>query len=215
MIKKIKASTSEKIIFAFIITLAFFSFGSFYSIKNKCLFVKNFDPQEITFKDPGNIAILNVECGNVIMELYPDISPNAVKRFKQLIKSKAYDDVAFHRVIKNTLVQAGDLEFGKKGSLDYGKIGTGKSGLGTINSEIDTPFNFDKGSVGLVRTKKYNTEDSQFFIILKDEPLYETEYTPVGKVIYGLKALEKIKYLDKSQYVLRPDFINTFYLLNN
>ena len=215
MIKKIKASTSEKIIFAFIIILAIFSFGSFYSIKNKCLFVKNFDPQEITFKDPGNIAILNVECGNVIMELYPDISPNAVKRFKQLIKSKAYDDVAFHRVIKDTLVQAGDLEFGKKGSLDYGKIGTGESGLGTINSEIDTPFNFDKGSVGLVRTKKYNTEDSQFFIILKDEPLYETEYTPVGKVIYGLKALEKIKYLDKSQYVLRPDFINTFYMLNN
>ena len=141
MIKKIKASTSEKIIFAFIIILAIFSFGSFYSIKNKCLFVKNFDPQEITFKDPGNIAILNVECGNVIMELYPDISPNAVKRFKQLIKSKAYDDVAFHRVIKDTLVQAGDLEFGKKGSLDYGKIGSGKSGLGTINSEIDTPFN--------------------------------------------------------------------------
>ena len=215
MIKKIKASTSEKIIFAFIITLAFFSFGSFYSIKNKCLFVKNLDPQEITFKDPSNIAILNVECGNVIMELYPNISPNAVKRFKQLIKSKAYDDVAFHRVIKNTLVQAGDLEFGKKGSLDYVKIGTGKSGLGTINSEINTPFNFDKGSVGLARTKKYNTEDSQFFIILKDEPLYETEYTPVGKVIYGLKALEKIKYLDKSQYVLRPDFINTFYMLNN
>ena len=215
MIKKIKASTSEKIIFAFIITLAFFSFGSFYSIKNKCLFVKNFDPQEITFKDPSNIAILNVECGNVIMELYPNISPNAVKRFKQLIKSKAYDDVAFHRVIKNTLVQAGDLEFGKKGSLDYGKIGTGKSGLGTISSEINTPFNFDKGSVGLARTKKYNTEDSQFFIILKDEPLYETEYTPVGKVIYGLKALEKIKHLDKSQYVLRPDFINTFYMLSN
>ena len=215
MIKKIKASTSEKIIFSFIITLAFFSFGSFYSIKNKCLFVKNLDPQEITFKDPSNIAILNVECGNVIMELYPNISPNAVKRFKQLIKSKAYDDVAFHRVIKNTLVQAGDLEFGKKGSLDYVKIGTGKSGLGTINSEINTPFNFDKGSVGLARTKKYNTEDSQFFIILKDEPLYETEYTPVGKVIYGLKALEKIKHLDKSQYVLRPDFINTFYMLSN
>ena len=215
MIKKIKASTSEKIIFAFIIILAIFSFGSFYSIKNKCLFVKNLDPQEITFKDPSNIAILNVECGNVIMELYPNISPNAVKRFKQLIKSKAYDDVAFHRVIKNTLVQAGDLEFGKKGSLDYVKIGTGKSGLGTINSEINTPFNFDKGSVGLARTKKYNTEDSQFFIILKDEPLYETEYTPVGKVIYGLKALEKIKHLDKSQYVLRPDFINTFYMLKN
>ena len=103
----------------------------------------------------------------------------------------------------------------KKKNIDYGKIGTGKSGLGTINSEINEPFNFDKGSVGLARTKKYNTEDSQFFIILRDEPLYETEYTPIGKVIYGLEALKKIKYLDKSEYVLRPDFINSLRMLVN
>ena len=215
MIEKIKASRSEKIIFAFIMILAIFSFGSFFLIKNKCLFIKNFDPQKIAFEDPANIAILNVECGNVIIELYPDISPNAVKRFKELVKSKAYDDIAFHRVIKDTLVQAGDLEFGKKGSLDYGKIGTGKSGLGTIKSEIDKPFKFNKGSVALARTQKYNTEDSQFFIILRDEPLFETEYTPIGKVIFGLEALKKIKYLNKSQYVLRPDFINSLRLLVN
>ena len=215
MIKKIKASRSEKIIFTFIVTLAIFSFGSFFLIKDKCLFIKNYDPQKITFSVPENIAVMNSYCGNVIIELYPDISPNAVKRFKELVRSKAYDDVAFHRVIKNTLVQAGDLEFGKKGNLDYGKIGTGKSGLGSINSEIDAPFNFDKGSVGLARTQKYNTEDSQFFIILRNEPLYETEYTPIGKVIYGLEALEKIKYLDKSQYVLRPDFINSLRMLVN
>ena len=118
-------------------------------------------------------------------------------------------------VIKNTLVQTGDLEFGKKENIDYGKIGTGKSGLGTINSEVDAPFDFEKGSVALARTQKYNTEDSQFFILLKNEPLYETEFTPIGKVIYGLKALEKIKYLDKSQYVLRPDFINSLRMLIN
>ena len=103
----------------------------------------------------------------------------------------------------------------KKNNLNYGKIGTGKSGLGTINSEVDAPFDFDKGSVGLARTQKYNTEDSQFFILLKNEPLYETEFTPIGKVIYGLKALEKIKYLDKCQYVLRPDFINSLRMLIN
>ena len=215
MIEKIKPSRSEKIIFMFIIILAIFSFGSFFFIKDKCLFVKDYDPQKISFDNPKNIVILNVTCGNVIIELYPDVSPKAVKRFKKLIRAKAYDDIAFHRVIKDTLVQAGDLEFGQKGNLDYGKIGSGKSGLGTINSEIDSPFNFDKGSVGLARTQRYNTEDSQFFIILRDEPLYETEYTPIGKVIYGLKALEKIKYLDKSQYVLRPDFINSLRMLIN
>ena len=215
MIKKIKASRSEKIIFVFIILLATFFFGFYFSIKNKCLFVKDIDPKKIEFESPKNIAILSVPCGNVIIELYPNISPNGVKRFITLVKSKAYDDVAFHRVIKDNLVQAGDLEFGKRGNLDYGKIGTGKSGLGTINSEVESPFDFKKGSVALARTQKYNTEDSQFFIILKDEPLYETEYTPIGKVIYGLKALEKIKYLDKSQYVLRPDFINSIRMLVN
>ena len=215
MIQKIKASRSEKIIFIFVIVLALFSFGSFFLIKDKCLFVENYDPKKIKFEKPKNIAVLNIPCGNVIIELYPEISPNGVKRFITLVKSKAYDDVAFHRVIKDALVQAGDLEFGKKGSIDYGKIGTGKSGLGTINSEIENPFNFEKGSVALARTQKYNTEDSQFFIVLRDEPLYETEYTPIGKVIYGLEALRKIKYLDKSQYVLRPDYINTIRMLIN
>ncbi len=215
MIEKIKASKFEKVIFIFIVTLAIFFFGSFFLIKDKCLFVKSYDPLKITFDNPKNIAILNVTCGNVIIELYPEISPNAVKRFKQLINTKSYDDVAFHRVIKDTLVQAGDLEFGKKGNLNYGKIGSGKSGLGTINSEVDAAFNFDKGSVGFARSQEYNTEDSQFFIILRDEPLYETEYTPIGKVIFGLEALEKIKYLDKSQYVLRPDFINSLRMLVN
>ena len=215
MIKKIRASNLEKIIFTFIVILAIFFFGSFFLIKDKCLFIKSYDPQKINFDNPKNIAILNVTCGNVIIELYPEISPEAVKRFKELVRSKAYDDIAFHRVIKDTLVQAGDLEFGKKENIDYGKIGTGKSGLGTINSETDSPFSFDKGSVGFARTQKYNTEDSQFFIILRDEPLYETEYTPIGKVIYGLETLGTIKYLDKSQYVLRPDFINSLRMLVN
>ena len=189
--------------------LGVFALGFTVVIKNKCLFIKNFDPQKINFEKPKNIVVINAECGNVIIELYPEISPNGVERFKKLINLKAYDNVAFHRVIKNKLVQAGDLEFGKKDQLDYEKIGTGKSGFGTIKSEIDAGFNFERGSVGLARTLKYDTEDSQFFIILDDEPLFEGEYTPIGKVIYGMKVLEKIRYSHRSEYVLRPDFINT------
>ena len=209
MIKKIKITLSEKIILFFLLFLVIFFLTSFLIIKNKCLFVKNHNPEVYQFQNPENIVILNLTCGNVIIELYPNISPNAVKRFKTLIKSRSYDGVAFHRVIKDKLVQAGDLEFGRKNSLDYGKIGTGASGYGTINSELDSNFKFTKGSVGLARTFKNNTEDSQFFIILQDEPLFEGEYTPVGKVLYGLEILNKIKYQDHSEYVLRPDFINT------
>ena len=213
MIKKIKASKSEKITLIFLILLGIATFVTYFIIKNECLFIKNYKPKNINFKNPDNIAILNAPCGNVIIELYPKVSPNGVKRFKTLIRSSAYDNVAFHRVIENKLVQAGDLEFGKKEFLNYGKIGTGKSGLGTIKSEIDNKFNYAKGSVGLVRTFKNNTEDSQFFIILQDEPLYEGEYTPLGKVIYGLDVLEKIKSQRHSEYVLRPDFIISFKML--
>ena len=214
MIKKIKASRSEKFIFIFLILLGIATICTYFIIKNKCLFIKDINPKDIIFKEPNNIAILNAPCGNVIIELYPNISPNAVQRFVTLIKSNAYENIAFHRVIENKLIQAGDLEFGKKGSLDYGKIGTGKSGLGTIKSEIDNNFNYTKGSVGLARTFKNDTEDSQFFIILQDEPLFEGEYTPVGKVLYGLEVLKKIKYERRSEYILRPDFINSFKMLN-
>jgi len=214
MINKIKISKSEKIILSFLIILGVFTFVSLIILKNKCLFIKNHNPHNIEFNNPENVVILNANCGNVIIELYPSISPKAVKRFKKLIKLRAYDNAAFHRVIEGKLIQAGDLEFGKKENLDYGKVGSGKSGLGTIKSELDGKFKYDKGSVGLARTFELNTEDSQFFIILQDEPLFEGEYTPIGKVLYGLKILEKVKFVPRFPIVPRPDFINSFKMLN-
>ena len=213
MIKKIKQTLSEKLLLAFIIIFGLITLGSFIALKNKCLFVKYHDPEKLNFKKPKNIAVLNTNCGNVIIELYPSISPNAVDRFRMLIKTGKYNNIAFHRVIKNTLVQAGDLEFGEKNKLNYAYIGSGKSGFGKINSELDSKFNFEKGTVALARTHEKNTEDSQFFILLQDAPLFEGEYTPVGKVIYGLKVIKKIKYSEKGEYVLRPDFINNFKML--
>ena len=132
-----------------------------------------------------------------------------------LIETGEYNDVAFHRVIKKFLVQAGDLEYGKRNNINYTYLGTGSSKFGNIKSEVNEPFSFVRGSVGMARTSEMNTEDSQFFILLKDAPLFEGEYTPVGKVLYGLKALEKIKYSNKSEYVLRPDFINHFKMLQD
>ena len=183
-------------------------------LKDKCLFVKNIDPNKIYFTNTENIAIMNVECGNVIIELDPITSPNSVQRFKTLIKNGSYDGSTFYRVIKNTLIQAGDIEYGNINDLNYTKIGTGKSGLGLLKSELSDEFQFKKGSVAFARKDDFDTEDSQFFITLKDIPIYQGEYTPLGKVIYGIDALEKIKSGNKSAYVLRPDYINYLKLLD-
>ena len=107
------------------------------------------------------------------------------------------------------------MEYGKKNNINYAYLGTGSSKYGNIKSEINKPFSFVRGSVGMARKSEMDSEDSQFFILLKDAPLFEGEYTPVGKVLYGLKALEKIKHSNKSEYVLRPDFINHFKMLQD
>ena len=215
MLKKIKQTKSEKLLLIFIILLAIFSFISFTLIKNKCLFVEKVNLNKLNFDNTANIVVLNVPCGNVVIELLPSISPNSVERFKTLIKNQEYDNVAFHRVVKNFLVQAGDLEFGRKNNINYTYIGSGRSKYDLIKPETDKPFEFKRGTVAFAKSKNGDAEDSEFLILLADASLFEGEYTPLGRVINGISALEKIKFNDRSEYVLRPDFINTLKMFSN
>ena len=88
MLKKIKQTKSEKLLLIFLILLAIFSLISFTLIKNKCLFVEKVNLTKLNFSNPENIVILNVPCGNVVIELFPSISPNSVERFKKLVKNR-------------------------------------------------------------------------------------------------------------------------------
>ena len=215
MLKKIKQTKSEKLLLIFLILLAIFSLISFTLIKNKCLFVEKVNLTKLNFNKPENIVILNVPCGNVVIELFPSISPNSVERFKKLIKNKEYDNVAFHRVVENFLVQAGDLEFGRKENINYTYIGSGRSKYDLIKPETDKPFEFKRGTVAFAKSKNGDAEDSEFLILLADAFLFEGEYTPLGRVINGISALEKIKFNDQSEYVLRPDFINSLKMFSD
>ena len=215
MLKKIKQTKSEKLLLIFLILLAIFSLISFTLIKNKCLFVEKVNLTKLNFNKPENIVILNVPCGNVVIELYPNISPNSVERFKKLVKNKEYDNVAFHRVVENFLVQAGDLEFGRKDNINYTYIGSGRSKYDLIKPETDKPFEFKRGTVAFAKSKNGDAEDSEFLILLADAFLFEGEYTPLGRVVNGISALEKIKFNDQSEYVLRPDFINSLKMFSD
>ena len=215
MIKTIKPTFSEKILFVFLILLLIFTLGSFYILNNKCLFIKKINLNKIEFKDKKNIAIMEVECGKVLIELNPNISPKAVNRFKKLVNKGSYNGSAFYRVIEDTLIQAGDIEYGNISNLNYSKVGTGKSDLGMIKSELNNSFLFNAGSVAFARKDRFDTEDSEFFITLIDIPIYQGEYTPIGMVIAGMDALRKIKVGNKSTYVLKPDYIKSLKLLVN
>ena len=69
--------------------------------------------------------------------------------------------------------------------------------------------------MAFARKDQFDTEDSEFFITLIDIPIYQGEYTPIGRVIAGIDSLKKIKVGNKSTYVLKPDYIKNIKLLVN
>ena len=194
MIKKIKASLHEKLILTFLILLGIFALSFTVIVKNKCLFVKNFDPQKINFEKPNNIVVLNAECGNVIIELYPEISPNGVERFKKLADEKKYDGVVFHRVIDGFMAQTGDVQFGNSSNdnFDIGRAGTGGSSYPDLKAEFsDLPH--ERGTLSMARSSDPDSANSQFFICFKQSSFLDRQYTVFGKVVSGMEFVDLIK----------------------
>ena len=85
-----------------------------------------------------NIMILKLKNGDVLIELFDEIAPKHVERFKMLAKEKKYDGVVFHRVIEGFMAQTGDVEHGNSNSENYdlGHAGTGGSKYPDLKAEF-------------------------------------------------------------------------------
>ena len=138
--------------------------------------------------------ILKLKDGDVLIELFEDIAPNHVKRFKQLAKEKKYDGVVFHRVIDGFMAQTGDVEFGNSNldSYDIRKAGTGGSEYPDLKAEFSNASH-DRGTVSMARSSDPNSANSQFFICFKPSPFLDRQYTVFGKVIKGMEFVDLIK----------------------
>jgi len=105
-----------------------------------------------------NLMILKLKNGDVIIELFDDIAPNHVKRFKKLSNEKKYDGVVFHRVIDGFMAQTGDVEFGNSNleSYDIRRAGTGGSRYPDLkfNKKIIKVLSFNTLTMSLCRKYK-------------------------------------------------------------
>ena len=138
--------------------------------------------------------ILKLKNGDVIIELFKDIAPNHVQRFKQLAKEKKYDGVIFHRVIDGFMAQTGDVQFGNSTleSFDNTRAGTGGSEYPDLKAEFsDIPH--ERGTLSMARSSSPNSANSQFFICFKPAPHLDRQYTVFGKVIRGMEFVDLIK----------------------
>ncbi len=133
-------------------------------------------------------AVIETEIGTIEAELFTQGAPKAAQNFIDLAKKGFYDDVIFHRVIPGFMIQGGDGEYGKKSSLNTGRVGTGGPGY----KFDDEPFSgsYLRGTLAMANAGP-NTNGSQFFIMHADYPLPKN-YTIFGQVTSGLEFVDRI-----------------------
>lgn len=153
----------------------------------------------------AQVAVIETEnYGAIVIELYPNIAPQMVERFKKLVLEGFYDGTTFHRINEESaLIQGGDpLSKDKNPEND----GEGDSPYPNVPGEFsDMPF--ERGSVGAARreaspestdrpalteAQARDTANCQFFITLRREPDYDEDYTLFGKIVSGLSNAEII-----------------------
>ena len=156
-----------------------------------------------------NIMILKLKDGDVVIELFKEIAPNHVERFKKLSKEKKYDGVVFHRVIDGFMAQTGDVQFGNSNlqSYDLNRVGTGESTYPNLKAEFSN-LPHERGTLSMARTADPNSANSQFFICFKAAASLDRNYTIFGKVVKGMEFVDLIKKGTGSNgEVLNPDKI--------
>jgi cyclophilin family peptidyl-prolyl cis-trans isomerase len=135
-------------------------------------------------------ATITTELGDIEIDLFTQAAPKAAGNFVDLAKKGFYDDVIFHRVIPGFVAQAGDGQYGKKSSLDAGRVGTGGPGY----KFEDEPIHGDYGRGALAMANAGpNTNGSQFFICVADlSGRLPKNYTLFGQVTQGMDVVDKI-----------------------
>ncbi len=134
------------------------------------------------------IATIEVEGYGIIKaELYPEIAPNTVNNFIYLANSGFYDNLTFHRVIKDFMIQGGDPNGNGTGGPGYSIEGEFTSN-GIANSLKHT-----EGVLSMARAQDPNSAGSQFFIMTKAASHLDGDYAAFGKVISGMDVVHEIE----------------------
>ena len=138
------------------------------------------------------IAVIEMEksdvYGTIKLELYSNLAPQMVARFKELAREGFYDGTTFHR-INPTIIQGGDPNSKDNDPENDGKGNSEKPDIVAEFSDVE----FDRGIVGAARLgSDVNSQNAQFFITLRREAQFDKNYTVFGKVIDGLSNAKTI-----------------------
>ena len=134
-------------------------------------------------------ATIATDLGDIEIELFTSDAPKASQNFVDLANKGYYDDVIFHRVIPGFVAQGGDGQYGKKSSLERGRVGTGGPGYQFEDEQVKGDYG--RGAVAMANAGP-NTNGSQFFITLGPTPHLNNRHSVFGEVVEGMDVVRKI-----------------------
>ena len=124
--------------------------------------------------------------GKIVAELYPEIAPQSVRNFVNLIQKGYYNGLIFHRVISGFMIQGGCPQ------------GTGTGGPGyCIKGEfklngVTNNLSHKRGALSMARAQSPNSAGSQFFIMHEDGDFLDGQYAAFGAVTEGMDVVDAI-----------------------
>ena len=140
-------------------------------------------------------ATLTMADGGVIkLELYPDVAPITVEKFKNLVSENFYDGLIFHRIIYGFMIQGGGITENYK-EKDCPSIKGEFASNGVANDLLHT-----RGVISMARTNVPDSASSQFFIMHQDAPHLDGDYAAFGKTVEGIEVVDKIASVATNYY---------------
>jgi cyclophilin family peptidyl-prolyl cis-trans isomerase len=133
-------------------------------------------------------AIIKTNKGDIHLQLDPAEAPMTVNNFVALARDGYYDGVTFHRVVPRFVIQGGD------------PTGTGSGGPGYKFKDEPVRRPYKAGTVAMANSGP-NTNGSQFFICLEDQPSLPPNYTIFGDTVSGMDVVRNIRVGDVMQSV--------------
>jgi peptidylprolyl isomerase len=133
--------------------------------------------------DKTNAIVVDTTKGRIVFKLRNDLAPKHAERIKQLAREGYYNNVPFHRVMDGFMAQTGDGQ---------NFNGTGGSKYPNLKAEF-SPTPYKRGIVGMARAASEDSANSQFFIMLAENPGLNGKYTVVGEVVSGMDVVDKLK----------------------
>ena len=128
---------------------------------------------------------MKTSMGDMVLELYPDKAPITVANFMQYANSGFYNNLIFHRVVKEFVVQGGGISV----------TGQTPATQPPIKLEVGKGLSNVRGSIAMARTSALDSATSQFFINTVDNTQLDTQgggYAVFGKVVSGLTVVDQI-----------------------